>query len=348
MTTTAQRRPFQFMRSLGAYPGSKGSLVRRIAGHLPDPREAPRMLDVFCGSCAIALWAKRRGFSVVANDLAERAVLPARALVANSSVRLAQADLLRFFVEDDGGPPGFIESVHAGYSLPAARCRFLDQAFGEARALREPLRSLTQFLLLRYVQEVRGLPNWGARTIVKQLDERRFDEINPNYLRDRLVRAAESHPLTLLEVLRVKVNTGVFQGVGKASQLDAFEFLASNEGDIAIMDAPYAGTANYETSLKMLDSIVAGRVIEPTPSVFSGRQGIEALERLFEAARHVPFWLVTYGNKVIDPSDLQAMIEKHRLHVRMEVIKYSHFAGLASEDSKARNREIIISAWGDK
>jgi adenine-specific DNA methylase len=336
------------MKALAPYLGSKGALIKRLAGHLPPPTASPRLLDVFCGSCAISLWAKRRGFAVKANDLADRAVLPAKALVANSRVRLGREDLLRLFVEDDGAPPGFIEAVHGGHSLPVARCRFLDQAFGVARELREPLRSLTLFLLLRYVQEVRGLPNWGARRIIEQLDERHFEEINRNYLRDRLVRAANSHPLPLLESLRAKINDGIFAGNGEAFQLDALEFLATNEGDVVVMDPPYASTSGYERSLKTLDSILAGRVVESTPSVFSGRRGIEALERLFEAARHIPYWLITYGNRVMSAEELQRMAEKHRRHVRVEIIRYAHFAGLASEASKERNREIVISAWGDR
>jgi hypothetical protein len=320
-------------------------LLPRIARLLPKPEAAPVLLDPFCGSCAVALWAKRRGYSVHANDLSSRAVIAARGLVANGRIRLSHYDLLRLFTLAPGDPPDFIQRTFAGESLPTRQCAFLDNAFAVARGLIEPKRSLAMLLLARYVMELRPMSNWGARTIITQLDDRRFDEVNVNFLRDRSVRAAESHPLPVLESLREKINGGVFSGAEcTATQLDAFEFLGSAEGAAAFLDPPYPRTVSYETALRPLDEIIAGRVVKTRPSIFSGRHGVEALDRLLESCRHVPVVVLSYGNAAIGPDALQTLVARHRQDVHVETIRYAHLAGLASEESRGRNLEVLVRA----
>ena len=51
-----------------------------------------QLLDPFCGGGAVALHAKALGFDVHACDIALRAVIPARALVANSKRKLTRSD----------------------------------------------------------------------------------------------------------------------------------------------------------------------------------------------------------------------------------------------------------------
>jgi hypothetical protein len=187
--------------------------------------------------------------------------------------------------------------------------------------------------------------NWGARGIIEQLDERRYDEINRNFLSDRTVRAAESHPLPLLEQLRKKVNAGVFSGAPcGVSQEDVFEFLGKQEAPAAYLDPPYPTTASYERAMQPLDAILAGHPVEAEPSIFSGRHGVEALDRLLEACRHIPLLVLSYGNAAITPEDLQALVAKHRSAVHLEVVPYAHLPSLASEESKARNLEVLIHA----
>lgn len=131
-------------------------------------------------------------------------------------------------------------------------------------------------------------------------------------------------------------------------QGDAVAFLRETTGDVLYCDAPYGGTSSYESALKPLDSILAGHVVEATPSRFSGRRAIESLEELFAAARHVPTWVISYGNAVLSAGELAALIGRFKRHVTVEEIRHAHLAALASEESKARNREVLVRAWGDR
>jgi hypothetical protein len=84
--------------------------------------------------------------------------------------------------------------------------------------------------------------------------------------------------------------------------------------------------------------------LEAEPSIFSGRQGVEALDQLLQACRHIPVIVLSYGNAAITPEALQALVAKHRSRVHMEVVSYAHLPSLASEESKARNLEVLIRA----
>ncbi len=100
----------RFFRALPAYLGGKRRLCPLIFSLIAD--ELPRaewpgstLLDPFSGGGSVALFAKAQGFSVVASDIAERAAVVTRAVVANSSVRLRREDVLDLFREPDGSYP---------------------------------------------------------------------------------------------------------------------------------------------------------------------------------------------------------------------------------------------------
>jgi hypothetical protein len=170
--------------------------------------------------------------------------------------------------------------------------------------------------------------------------------VNPLFLRDHLARRVEGHPWTICEELRERINAGVF-GNGhrnECHQGDVFEFLATVEGDAVYLDPPYAATSAYETALRPLDSILAGEPVNATPSPFSGRQAIETLDRLLAAAAHIPHLVLSYGNAMIGPEALEALVARHRHDVHIEAVEYAHLAGLAGEESKRKNRELLVRA----
>jgi len=246
----------------------------------------------------------------------------------------------------DRESPGFVEQVYGGEVIPVRHARFLDGALEVARLAPEPKRSLLLLLLMRYVLTLRPMGNFGAKSIVRQMDAGDWEAVNPTFLRDHLARRIESHPLPLCLELMADVNRGVF-GNGhrnEAHQGDVFEFLAAVEGDVLYADPPYGGTSSYESALRPLDSILAGEPVEARPSVFSGRRAVELLDRLLEASRRIPHLVLSYGNAVLSAQGLEALVARHRRDVTVEAIDYAHLAGLASEESRARNQELLVRA----
>jgi hypothetical protein len=346
MAATGRRGPPRFLSALPAYLGSKRRLLGRIAWALPPPTAARTLIEPFLGGGSVSLWGKRRGYRVICNDVALRSAIVGRALIENDRATLSTDDVTRLFAAEPGGSPGFIERVYGGEVLPARHARFLDGAFPVARGTGGAKGALLALLLLRFVLALRPMGNFGARTIVRQMDRGEWDRITPSFLRDHLARRIESHPWSVCEDLREKINAGVF-GNGQENeshQRDAFEFLAEVEGDVIYLDPPYGGTSAYETALRPLDSILAGRPVDAVPSPFSGRRAVEMLDRLLEATRHIPRLVLSYGNAVMSPDELESLVAKHREDVHVETIAHAHLAGLASAESKRKNLELLVRA----
>jgi hypothetical protein len=331
------------LKALPPYFGGKRRLLGRIFKHVPRPGEAPVFVDAFLGGGSVSLFAKGRGYRVVCNDIALRSYIVGKALIENNHVRLTREDVTRLFVE--GEPEShFIEENFARSVVTTKHARFLDNAFPVAREAEEPKKWLLLLLLVKYVLRMRPMGNFGAKTIVRQAEDRKWEEMNPNYLRDIISRNLHGHPRTVAEGLRKQINSGVFSNglENHVCQQDVFEFLEHAEGNILYLDPPYAGTSSYETSLRALDSIIEGRLVEREPSEFSKMDALRVLETLFDAGRKFPVWVISYGNQAVNLEDLVKLVGKFKKDVIADDVPYIHLTGLSSEAHKASNREFII------
>jgi len=333
------------LSALPPYQGGKRRLVPRIFKHLPRPAEAPTFVDAFLGGGAVSIWAKARGYRVICNDLAERAHIVGRALIENDRVTLSELDTVRLFpVHPEAGT--FVRDRFAPGVLTTKHAAFLDNALAVAREVAEPKRWLLFLLLLKYVLRCRPMGNFGAKTIVKQLEAGAWDEMNQHYVRDALARTIHGHPKALVEKIRRQINLGVFSNgkQNEAHRMDAFEFVRKVEGDVLYLDPPYPGTSAYETALRPLDEMLAGHPIEPEPSRFSRKDGLQALGELLDLAGRFPIWVFSYGNAEASLDDVVRLVEKFRPVQHAEAIRYVHCTGLAGKEHRERNRELLIVA----
>jgi hypothetical protein len=334
---------FTMFDALPPYFGSKRRLVGEIFKHLPPPSEAPVLADAFLGGGSVSLYAKARGYAVRCNDLAERSCVVGRALIANDRAKLGRADVLRLFAPaPDAGrlardhlAPGVVTPRHAA---------FLDAAMANANGMQGIRRDLLRMLLVQYLYRQRPMGNFGARAITEQVGLADWDAVNPTFVRGNWLQRVHSHPRDNCEALRERINRGVFAGAHACTvhQGDAAEFLASTPADIAYLDPPYAGTLAYETALKPVDELLEGHAIEATRSRFSTAGWRDAMTRLFDAAHHIPVWVLSFSNAATDLDELTHLMRRFKPQVTAEAIHYAHCVGLASDASRARNREYIL------
>jgi hypothetical protein len=303
-------------------------------------------VDAFLGGGSVSLFGKARGYRVLCNDIALRGYIVGKALIENDRVTLTPEDVTRLFAET-ADSPGFIEQHFARGVLTAKHARFLDGAFSVARQVEGTKRWLLLLLLTRYIIGVRPMGcDFGARTIMEQLEDGEWEKVNPNYLRQMIRKNATGHPKALAGALAEVINAGVFSNGqrNEVHRLDVFDLLKQVEGDILYLDPPYAGALSYESQLKTLDCILEGKMVKGETSVFSKAGAEKALERLLDASGRFPLWVISYGNATMGLDGLVKLVSKFREVVHAEEILHNHLPSLMGEERRAANRELLIVA----
>jgi hypothetical protein len=336
--------------ALPPYLGGKRKLVGEIFRHIPPREEAPVLIDAFLGGGSASLFAKARGYRVIANDVAERSLIVGKALIENDHLKLGDEDLLSLFVSQ----PDRDDLVEKNFSpdvFTTKHAQFLDNALTVAGKAEGTKQHLLKLLIVKYMLRMRPMGNFGARTIVRQMEAGEWENMNPNFVKDCLNRKVGHHPLASVKVLAEAINKGVFQN-GQDNEVykeDVFDFLSHATGDVVYFDPPYPGTTSYETALKVVDSVLAGRVIsKPKKSVFSRSDGLRFMEEMFAGAVHIPHWVISYGNAAVTLDEVVRVVERFRKDVSYEEIRFTHLASLSSKEKREENREYIISAVGDR
>jgi hypothetical protein len=290
----------------------------------------------------VSLYAKLRGYKVAANDNAFRAATVGRALIENSHVPLTYDDLVMLSMPVE--KLGYAEIHLAPDVFAIEHARYMDTVLANARKLEGAKRWLALLLVVKYALRTRPMGNFGGVTVMRQVAAGDWGSVNPSYVRDLNTRGISRHPIRPAEILRKQINFGVFSNgqENKFSRRDVFDFLANLEGDILYLDPPYFSTLSYERALKPLDELLNGGPVEVRRNPFSTERPQKILPQLFEAADHIPTWVLSYGNQRIELDGLIKLVRKFRPSVEGKAIRYVHCTGLAGEESRRRNRELLV------
>lgn len=343
LTTRARRQshwpPFA---ALPAYVGGKRRLCPLLFGLLSSvvpERDWPslRFVDPFLGGGSVSLYAKARGFDVVANDLALRSAAIGRALLANNRRRISASDIAQLLKPSVCGEHRaeecFVPSV---FSRPHAQ--LIDRALANLLSFDEPLRSLATLLLIKWILRIQPMSMLRG-TDARAAFEGDLDQVSPRRLR-HYVDSRRLLSISAWLHLADEVNTGVFPGVGQVYQEDARTFLAHAAGDVVYLDPPYPGTTSYEHEYAVLDILLES---ERRPvSAFSRSQDV--LPSLFDACEHIPIWLISMNNAVFSREELEAFVRLRRRHVRSIAVPYRHLGSIASKEKNHDNQEFIVLA----
>jgi hypothetical protein len=313
--------------SLPPYLGGKrrlAPLILAVVARFTPASDWRRVtfVDPMCGGSAVALTAKAMGLRVVASDVAERAAIVARALVANSSVRL---------VVDDVGMMLAGTRVNGVDADMGGTGEDLPRMFAYAGTRSKPLSDLLRLMLIRAMLRMfpMSLPSATDRTKAKAGD---FDSISParvaNYHRadrhlgyEALVANAED------------INRGVIGGSGVAMAGDARDVLAAVNADIAYLDPPYPGTTGYGSSYRLLDEMLG----DTSPTDLAP----PTLYELLDASTDIPLVLISMGGPRVSLDQLVRTVSAHRRVVDAIEVPHTHLHSLRKG---ARGKEYLLVA----
>lgn len=334
-----------FLAALPAYLGGKRQLCPVLFALLGEAVERERwrgltFVDPFFGGGSVSLCAKAWGFRVVCNDLALRSAVVGRALIANSSMKLTQADVAAVLREPTESHPRLAEQEFCPGVFAREQAQCIDRILHWLRRgyIPEPRCALLILLLVKWILRLQPM------SMLRGTDARAaagadYDRVSPrrvgHYLRSQALLA----PAAWWALAR-EVNLGVFAGEGEVHQRDAFEFLSHVEGDIVYLDPPYPGTTSYEKEYAVLDCLLEGRTYNT--SAFS--RSVPPLDDLFQACSRIPIWLVSLGNASTPKEELIERIGRHRTIRRVLEVPYRHLQSIASEEKNEGNREYLFLA----
>ena len=333
--STANPTP-TFFRGLPAYLGGKRRfcplLFSLLAEHLPRADwQARRFLDPFSGGGAVSLYAKAQGFEVRASDLAERAAVVSRALIANSSVRLRFEDVLDLF-QDPADDYARVAATHCPSTFSAQQAAWLDRALARARRRSEPARSLLLLLIIKLAlrcQPMSMLRGTDARAAATG----DYDRVSPRRL-GHYLKAGELLTPAGAWRLACEVNAAVFGGRGEAHRSDALSLIASMDADVLYLDPPYPGTTGYEREYGVLDDLLGD-----TPAAAAAPD----LDELLAAAAHIPLALISFGGPTLTLPELSACVSRHRPVLQALAVPHVHLASIARRNQNDSFEYIVLA-----
>ena len=289
-------------------------------------------LDPFSGGGSVALLAKSFGFSVIASDIAERASIVVRALIANSSFRLTPLDVAGLFENVDVPVVGPAARL-VGSVFTAEQAAFIDRGLAHAQRQAEPRRSMLLVVIIKAVLRLFPMSAPSATDAVAAVGGD-YDRVSPRRIGHYLRARALLTPAHLWRIAQ-DVNAGVFAGHGTALQIDALAAIVSNTPDVLYIDPPYAGTTSYHTHYAVIDRLLGGPPLETTPP---------SIDDLLDAAHDVPLVMISYGGPTANIASLSELVARHRTVCRAVAIPYPHLASVAKELNRESNRELVVIA----
>ena len=341
-----------YLQSLPSYFGSKRRLNRWIFTHLNKaiPRNewvSLTFADAFVGGGSVSLTAKAVGFKqILANDWSDRSQIVIRGLLENQGLHLNPIYLA--CLTQPGRGNRWVEKELSPSVFSTRHARAMDTMLANIDEIQCPTSQALARLLLWHI-----LGNYvcfgtsigkSNRPYAEVLDGcRDWQTLNPKRFADGSMEKLFQPVWKNLDKYANRINKGVFYGspvIG--SQADVFSWLPGITADILYLDPPYPQTLDYTNANRILDRLLVGR--EPTGGVSPFNKGLDALWKLLDTSKHIPTWIISYGNALINLEGLTSGIRRIAPARRIiaSEMPYKHLAHVSHNRD---NREFIVVAY---
>lgn len=310
--------------------------------------EQCNVADVFSGGGSMSMSFKLSGVKhLITNDISDRSAIINTAIIGNNHQKLP-LPVAHQMVLHSSAKTNFVESLYGGKVFDTYRAKKFDQALDFINSVNNPIMQ-AQLKLLLWKEVARSVTfatsiGTSNRPYAEALDGvRPYVSLPEKRFRDSSLEKLFTPCWSNIDKDVTAINHSIFPAQGNVSiyQSDVFELLPKIEADILYCDPPYGGTLSYEKNNQVLDTILTGKLPQNNQSS-AFTTSVDALSDMFALARHIPVWVLSYNDKIIDLDALVALIqavEPDRI-VTGYSKEYAHMAHVA----KRTNHELLVIA----
>ncbi len=321
--------------------GNKEKITDWICDNTPSGVNT--VLDLFSGGASVAYAYKRRGMSVISNDIMRINYEIGRALIENDRETLTDSDVDLIFK----GKPfrGFVYSNYAGKLFYPNECEQLDLYRENIRHLSSEYKKSLALILMRR-SLIRKMPYSRFNIKWEKVEQLRDEEYSYAKYKRRRAYHNESFEHHFKSNIQ-QYNKAVFDnGQENVSvNMDAFDAIKELSADLVYIDPPYTGTMNnYYEFYSFLDNYIQGEVIPPFNNNFINKDAsIELFEKLFSSLGNFKYWMLSYNTSSFPSKDvLIDIISKHAKSVK--VVEVKHTYKITGKLNKHKNSEYLFIA----
>lgn len=321
------------------YIGNKEKIANWICDYFPD--DAISVLDAFSGGASIAYEAKKRGYTVLSNDILKVNYLLAKGIIENNNIKLEDKDIKLIF---QGCPrSGFMHKNYSNVYFYEDECKELDLYRSNIKKLdceyKEALAlSLLRRSMIRKMPYSRFTINWEK---IKQLRDEEYSYSKYKRRRAYHNQSFQHHFMDNLE----DYNNAIFDNKmnNKSYNMDIFNLIDEVKADIIYIDPPYAGTMNnYFGFYGLIDEYIASKKLKPFSNNFINKEEvIKLFEKLFSKLNKFKYWFISYNSSSYPTkSNMLEILSKYSDDV--ELIEKHHLYKVTGKENKKDNMEYLF------
>lgn len=313
------------------------------------PADARVVFDAFGGSQSIAYMMKQLGKKTITNDFMAFNSEIGKALIENPGIILSKDDVEILFSDNDN-PEEFnlFETLYADLFFTREEAAFVDSFRSNVGNLENQYKkALAYAIMCRSMTRKVTMGHFAhTQALVYAADPARIK-------RNRsLIRPLKELFLELLP----EYNAAVFANKkeNKSYNENVLDLLPQlQDVDLVYFDPPYCNShADYQSFYHLLETFVVywkdKRFINGTkryePKRYSGfdknSEAINNLKLMFERARHIPTWLVSYNDRSYP--DIETMIGMIKPFREVRVERKTYANGRGGKGSVAGSSEILL------
>lgn len=347
MTLFEEDKYFDYQFPEPQYLGAKYKLLGWIKQFIP--KDIHLAFDAFGGSQSVAFMFKQMGLTTYTNDFLNCNNQIGKSLIENKKEILTEADVeVLFDKNSDSSKYNLMSELYTGLFFEDTDSLFidafrsnvskLDNPYKQALALTVMNRSLTRKVTMGHFAHTQAL----------------IYASNPDRIkRNRsLIRPIKELFLELLP----QYNNAVFDNGcdNKSYNDDTIHLLPQLKNvDLVYFDPPYCGShPDYQSFYHLLEtyteywkdkSFINGtKRYEPQRHSGFDKKGevMESFEKLFEAARDIPYWIISYNDRSY-PSmdDFIRLISKYH---NVEVVNRTYDNNYGGKGSVKGSKELLF------